>query len=239
MSNKKYFKEMFKNEFDMRKNYNQIIEKIEKKKNRQLIRMLKYSLTPICLLLVLGIAIVFNYKSNANLKPSNFLEKYNIEINEIKENIHRNDALKIDGDIKVLKKNNILELYSVTKQLSLPNELSLTDSYCLYVKDYNGNSKEEYMQIKEYTKLSGCHLIYSKTEKVINIAIAKGQNPLRDYYFENDNLKSSKINDIKTTIIKYKNYYWATFNKNDIYYDIESNNITIDELLRLIISITK
>lgn len=233
MSNKETMKRIFENEFDIKKNYNQILNKIERKNYMKINKILQYSLVPICLLLVVGSIILFNNK------PNNILTTVNGNGIIINQRNYKENAYSLDADVKIIKNDNILEMYLINNQFDVPNGLALEDSYCIYVKDYDGNSKEEYAKIKEYTKLSGCNLIYSNEGKKIKIALAKGHIPLRDYFFEDDSLKISKINNVEVTIVKYKNNYWATFNKNDIYYDIETKDVNINELVNLITPLIK
>lgn len=233
MSNKKTIKEVFESEFDINKNYKKIITKIEGEKNMKFNNILKYSLMPVCLLILFGYVMLFNNK------PNNILTTVNGNNIVINQQNYKDNSYKSYADIKMSKDDTIFTMYSVKNQLNIPNNLELTDSFCIYVKDYNGSSKEEYMNIKEYNKLSGCNLIYSNGVKSINIALAKGHAPLRDYEFNNENLNSSKINDVETIIVKYENYYWATFSNNNIYYDIETSDINITELVDLITSLIK
>lgn len=193
-------------------------------------KVLKYSLMSICLMLIIGVIILINGSKDSILKSNND----NIVINN--QN-YKENGYKLDIDIEMNKNDDVFKNYLVNKNLNIPNDLKLSDSFCIYVKDYNGNSKEEYMNIKQYTKLAGGTLIYSNEERSINISIARDHVPLRDYTFSDDNLKVSKINNIETKIIKYENYYLATFNYNNIYYDIETININMDKLVNIIKSI--
>ena len=72
----------------------------------------------------------------------------------------------------------------------------------------------------------------------ITIAFSEIDKPLRDYYIDNQELKS-KIGDVELEISQYKNMYIVTFSYNNLNFDIETNGITEDELVELLVSIIK
>ena len=72
----------------------------------------------------------------------------------------------------------------------------------------------------------------------ITIAFSEIDEPLRDYYIDNHELKS-KIGDVEMEISQYENMYIVTFSYNNLNFDIEANGITEDELVELLVSIIK
>ena len=67
--------------------------------------------------------------------------------------------------------------------------------------------------------------------------MAKNNPPFRDYLFSEDNLKESTINNVLLIITQYEDIYFTVFKINDIYFDIETNGITQNELVDLLRSI--
>lgn len=73
----------------------------------------------------------------------------------------------------------------------------------------------------------------------IKIAICAKEEPLRDCFVVCDNPKQSEINDIPVTIMEYQETYLVCFSWQNINYDIEAKNITLqilEDLLADIIS---
>ena len=71
------------------------------------------------------------------------------------------------------------------------------------------------------------------------IAFSDKYEPLRDYFFDDKGSKISKINDIELKIYKYENSYMTSFTYNNINFDIETNDISEQEFINLILSIIK
>lgn len=62
------------------------------------------------------------------------------------------------------------------------------------------------------------------------IAICSAEEPLRDYFIKCDNPKQSEINGISVVIYGYQGTFVVEFSYENINYDIETSNITIEEL---------
>lgn len=69
------------------------------------------------------------------------------------------------------------------------------------------------------------------------IAICSAEEPLRDYFIKCDNPKQSEINGISVVIYGYQGTFMVEFSHENINYDIETNNITIEELEDLLVGI--
>lgn len=83
------------------------------------------------------------------------------------------------------------------------------------------------------------YVITYKTENggEATIALCTYEEPLRDYFIKCDNPKKSEINGAYITIYEYENIYMTQFSIGNVNYDIESNNISLDELETLLKSI--
>ena len=62
------------------------------------------------------------------------------------------------------------------------------------------------------------------------------EEPIRDYWYDEEN-KKSKIEDIDVEISQYQKLYMVTFKIDNIYFDIEANGITENQLINIIKSI--
>ena len=60
---------------------------------------------------------------------------------------------------------------------------------------------------------------------------------MRDYYFKDG--KASKINGLELIVYQYENLYMTNFKYKNLNIDIETSNITEEELLALLQSIIK
>jgi len=226
MSDENNMKKKLKERFDKNNNYNQILSKIERKDDMKKINYFKYSLVPICLLLIVGIVAQFSNRPNPLLDGSK--DTQNIIIINNTDNIIRG-SLRVDADIREINSIDIFEKYGLNKELIIPNDSTL-DSYCLYGK----------FSSDQYDKLIDCRLVYvrkGETIPTITIAMAKNNPPFRDYLFSEDNLKESTINNVLLIITQYEDIYFTVFKINDIYFDIETNGITQNELVDLLKSI--
>ena len=71
------------------------------------------------------------------------------------------------------------------------------------------------------------------------IAICSFEEPLRDCFIECDNPKQSEINGVPFLIYGIQDNFMVQFSYENIYYDIETSNVTLEELEELLVSITE
>lgn len=64
----------------------------------------------------------------------------------------------------------------------------------------------------------------------IKIAICSAEEPLRDYFILCDNPKQSEINGVSVMIYNYQSIFMVEFSHENINYDIETRDITLEEL---------
>ncbi len=69
------------------------------------------------------------------------------------------------------------------------------------------------------------------------IAICSAEEPLRDYFIKCDDKEQSEINGISVMIYGYQDIFIVEFSHENINYDIETNNITLEELEELLTAI--
>ena len=180
--------------------------------NKRNMKYLKYSLIPICLLLVISLFLITN-----NNKPDIFDDTKEIYINEI-DNMN---LTTLDSDIRV-ENNYMVEIYDELLNIVIPTDLNKMNGSAIFLSD---NTLNNYV------------IEYFNDERRITIAYSKTNTPIRDYFI--DDGKSSIINNTNLVISKYNTMYIVTFKYNDIYFDIETSNIKEDELITLLESIIK
>ena len=112
----------------------------------------------------------------------------------------------------------------------MPEEYQLETSYNVYIRSDRN--------IAKYDLLHDYVFNYQKDDfsSGIKIAFSEIEEPLRDYFID-DKYKTSKIGDAEIIITQYKQMYMASFKYKDIYFDIETNGITENELVELLVSI--
>ncbi len=229
MSNKEQLKKVIEKDFNQINNYKEIIKKVEKNKMKKN-NLLKWSLVPIGLLVII-IGIIFLNYNNHLLVNKTYIDKENnliLNINDL-SNI---GVTKMDLDIKIVNDVNIPYPFKINGELNIPSDLTQTKNYVVYTKK-NQDSKD-YDVIASYVM----HLT-DGNERTMLIRYAKNQVPLKDYYFKEDNSKVTTINGINLIIYKYEESFYTTFSYNDYNFDIETINITEQELANYLVSIFK
>ena len=208
------------------------------KKNKQII----YWITSSAAVFVLGIGLIIgknNLKSTDSLQGQNYgitelsqsapelsvSQDTDIQINELEGT----RMAKIDADVKNKNIEELPEKIKFMKNISIPEEFKQLDIYEIYT---NSNPKE-----RKYDLLHDYVFNYKKDDdNEIKIALSMIEEPIRDYWYDEEN-KKSKIEDIDVEISQYQKLYMVTFKIDNIYFDIEANEITEDQLINIIKSI--
>lgn len=224
MFNRKDFKKIFDDEFDSQKMKEQILIKYENKNGNNMVKMLRYAV--IVIVLIIGGVFVYNrnlvFGSGGNASNG---DNSKILVNEIS----RAGVNKIDADIKIqsMEKSDFY-----LSDAWVPEDLNKFNSYSIYTRGINNS---------EYDNLN-CYVYYfsnESDERNIRVAFSNKGKPIRDYGFDSDNALKSTINDNEFVIYKYENIYFVEFNYNNVNYDIETNSINIVELEMFLKSIIK
>ena len=159
-------------------------------------------------------------------------------INEV-ENV-----MTADMDVQLCHYNNLsaLEQETVLKEFQTANGLNyddftakISDIYVLrsfYSIDVPADAaRTEYIPhdyVFEYQTGNGGE---------IRIAICSAEEPLRDHFIKCANPKQSEINGIPVVIYGYQGTFMVEFSHKSINYDIETSNITMEELEDLLVGI--
>ncbi len=239
MTNKEKLKKAIEQDINPTNNYNEIIKKIEKEdKMKKENNLLKWSLVPICLIVVISGIIFLNYKNDNNdlLENKPYIDKENnitLNINDLA----KVGMTKLDADVKTVSGVNIPYPFKVNENQNeewfiIPRDLTQTKNYIVYVK--KDKDSKEYDTVANYIML-----ITDGNERSIEVKYSEEQEPLRDYYFSEEDSKITTINNIDLKIYKYENSFYTTFSYNGYYFDIETSNITEQEFSNYLVSILK
>jgi len=234
MSNKKVFKEIFKKEFNQETLKEEIIIEIERKNMKK--KFIKWTLAPICLVVIISGVLFLNYQ-NANktvLKNKPYVDEKNNIILNINEITNSKVGMPLlDTDVKVVTNSNInFPLPYKNGIVDIPKDLDKTSKYIFYFRE----NKES----KEYNILGYYEIIYDNgNDRSIKVSYSKYNKPARDYYFSDEGSKTTTINGVELKVYKFENIYFTEFKFNDYNFDIEVKNITEAELISLLKSIIK
>ena len=225
----------FEKEFDKDLMKKQILEKYERnnlKKNKYF----KWSLVPICLVGIVISGIIFlNYNHNL-LENKPYIDKENnvtLNINDMS----KMDMTKLDADIKIVSDVNIPYPFQTNynqneKRFIIPSDLNQTKNYIVYTK--NDIDSNEYNTVANYIML-----ITDGKKRNIEVKYSKDQEPIRDYYFNEEDSKITTINGIDLKIYKYGKSIYTIFSYNGYNFDIETSNITEQEFSDYLVSILR
>lgn len=194
-----------------------------------------YWITSCAAVVILGVGIIIgtNTFSNKNMQNSNYeiasskQDNLNIDlkINKLKEL----GARSFDADVQTINTEQLPEEFKFMENIIIPQEFKPLDVYNIYIKSNP--------TIRKYDLLHDYVFSYKKDdENDIRIVVSTVEEPIRDYYFGENN-KISKIGEIELKISQYKEMYMATFKIKNMYFDIETNGITENELVELLKSI--
>lgn len=174
-------------------------------------------------------------------KPEEESKKIQLVVNEVESMI----STDMDVEYSALEKlplyvwETILEEFHEFVGISyddftakIPNIWKYSNFYSLSTRGYkDSNLKEEY-RLHDY-------VFDYRTENggQATIALCSFEEPLRDYFVVCDNQEQSEINGVPLTIYGHKNIYLVQFSYQNVYYDIETNNISLEELEELLRSL--
>ena len=170
-----------------------------------------------------GTPIVSDYKNTITTESE---EKVSLNINKIDEMA----MTKLDADAKILN-GVMIPYFEYMTKLSIPEDFDNKEDYkAIWVKSNR--------DVNEYDILNNYEFTYRNTtnSRRIIIAFSEEHKPLRDYYIKGGK-KTTTIGNTELIISQYKDMFLTTFTHNGVNYDIETIDITEDELLELLESI--
>ena len=197
---------------------------------------LKYVLAPVSMMIiaVIGYAGFLNINKNINNKPITDLA------GQVKEeslatiiNINRIDdigMMQLDADVKIINNINI-PYFEFLSNIEIPEDFDNKENYrAIYTRS---NKDGDNYDILHNYQFEYCN---TSNNRMILISFSDKYVPLRDYFISDSN-KISKIGDTELKISQYNDMYIVTFTHNGINFDIETIDITQEELISLLESI--
>ena len=200
-------------------------------KNKKII----YALSSACAVFILGIGILAGQKkTNKNIiktEDEGMVRSQNMNIMLEINPMQGASMAKLDADVQTVEITSIPEKFEFINNIELPSEYKLDSCYEIFTR--------ENLNTTECDLLHDYVFNYSKDyENSIKVAFSEVEEPIRDYFLNNSK-KTSKIGDVDVIISQYEKMYVATFRCKDIYFDIETNGITEEEIINLLESIIK
>ena len=187
-----------------------------------------YTISSVCAVFILAIGILVGTGQLKDNIGENIDQKLNVKLNINK--IKDMEMTKLDLDVKIVESKELPEKFDFMEKIKIPSEYKFKDSYNVYTR--------KNLNVEEYNLLHDYVFNYQKDDSSngIKIAFSKVEEPLRDYFID-DKYKTSKIGDAEIIITQYEQMYMVSFKYKDIYFDIETNGITENELVELLVSI--
>ncbi len=234
MKNRQAMKKMFDDEFNIEKMKKQILLKNETNSTKYTRKSLKYIVPVFLLVMIATVSIAI--KNGSTLQERLRDEKPKTSSSEVQKDskIHVNSLenvglAKIDADIKEIAIKGADTDFLDT--LHLPKDLKESSAYGIYTRS---DKTEDYNILNSYV------YTYSNTasNREVWLAFSKTNKPVRDYLFE-DFGKVSKISGVELKVYQYLESYIVEFFYQKYYFDIETHQIKLEELVTLLESIIK
>ena len=179
-------------------------------------KFLKYGLVPCVIILgiLIGVIVIYNREDKKT-----FLEESDIIINQVTSY----EDITSDLDVKIV--SSICDcIYDDYFGYELPDDLRLNQDYGVLVKD----ASLEYNIVHDYV-----FEFIGNNDRWVHITYSMIEEPLKDYFITSDN-RVSIIDGVEVLLYQYEEQYIVDFKYNDMYYEIEANHVTLEELLTLI-----
>lgn len=229
---KNNLKQEIEKDFDKRRNYHSIMSKVEEKGKNKILKHILLPAVGFVFVMVVFLGLD-NIPSQKNIieKTSQENVVVNLKINKISkgQGISSSiDAKRIDGKIQEIEQMDFV------KELKVPKDIELRQSYGIYVRSNR--------QVSNYDILHDYVLYYSdnkeQNSRNISINFSKIGKPLRDYLLSEKDEKSL-VGQTEVIIQQYQDMYLAQFKYDNKNFDIETNGISQEELVSLLTSIIK
>lgn len=179
-------------------------------------KFLKYGLVPCVIILgiLIGVIVIYNREDKKT-----FFEESDIIINQV------TSYKEITSDLDVKIVSSICDcIYDDYFEYELPDDLRLNQDYGVLVKD----ASLEYNIVHDYV-----FEFIGNNDRWVHITYSMIEEPLKDYFITSDS-NVSIIDGVEVLLYQYEEQYIVDFKYNDMYYEIEANHVTLEELLTLI-----
>lgn len=114
----------------------------------------------------------------------------------------------------------------------IPNTWECSDFYALSTRDYKDADRKDEYRLHDYV-----FDYHTENGGRATIALCSFEAPLRDEFISCDNPEKSEINGVSVVIYGTQDYFMVQFSYENVNYDIETNNITLEELETLLTGI--
>lgn len=111
----------------------------------------------------------------------------------------------------------------------LPDEWELSEFYSASTRGYKDGELSDEYSLHDYV-----FEVQTDNGGSATIALCSFEDPLRDCFIESEDPKESVINGTSLVIYGYADCYMVQFSYQNVNYDIETQNITLDELENLL-----
>ena len=227
MNNQEAFKTLFNQKL------NQEIIKQNILNTKPKVNYLKLITIPTCIILLFIsiITIIPKYFPKTSI---DFPNTNNIYINQLTE-------LKFQDMNVYSKELSAPEYYNhyLAREFTIPSYLTNTKYFTIHslTDDTNCHTDNTPTSLSDILKYQ---LIYSndKSQSII-ISYSLDNYPVHDYIITYEYQKPSHINGFNLIIYSYQNKYLTSFKYQDIYYDIETENISENDFINFLKSIIK
>lgn len=230
---KKTIKNIFNEKLNKEKMHENIMKKIEGKKENRMKNVFKIAVPTLVALIICGITFLNETKTNTQLKGdvSSKIEENNISINQIDDA----GAPKIDGALERLDvQENYFNIpdFEVLSDLSLPKDMNKVGGEKLFGrKDKNSKVYDKLVQYQ-------FHYFNEDNTRNITVAFSDTNKPVRDYRLP-DSGKISTIHGVTLKLYQYKDIYMTEFQYKGYNFDIETSGITEKEFIKFLESLIK
>ena len=226
MTNKEKLKKAMDEDFNSEKNYEQIMKKMGNVRKRNL---LKWSIVPLCLLVMISGVFLLIGKKEDNITLSTFSTMENKETLNIND-LSKSELSKVVTDVKIVDDVNIPYPFKISKEddskekiIVLPSDLTQTKNSIVYTK--KDSYSKEYNEIANYVML-----LTNGNDRTIKIKYSKDKEPISDYSFREEKSKVTMIHGVDLKVYRYEESFFTLFYYNGYHFDIETSNITEQEL---------
>jgi hypothetical protein len=174
----------------------------------------------IAVLLIIALAIIV---SGCGENPKN---EQKVVVNEIEVMA----SAKILAESKVIEKDELPQ--DIKKISEAGNVIKLPLNMVSEVYTKYDAEKDEYSNLHDYK------LLFSDETKTAQVSICKKGAPLRDYFFQAEDNKSS-LGGTEATIYKYTDRYIVRLVKDEMNFDIETNGLSESEMVSFVLEVIK
>lgn len=140
------------------------------------------------------------------------------------------------NDISTLERETVLKEFETIIGLSYDDFIAKISDTNVIKSFYSVDAPADAART-EYIPHDYVFEYQTENDGEIKIAICSAEEPLRDYFIECDNPKQSEINGVSVMIFNYKGSFIVEFSNGNVNYDLETSNITIEDLEDLLVGI--